>query len=121
MQRGRIACPRGHGIFRGPCPVCKGLRDRQRAGARARGYSPAWDVYARSWLQRRPWCGQRWNGAFSSEHSRCVERGERVAATVVDHIVALKDGGDRFDPHNHQSLCASCNTAKDAPRGARVV
>jgi 5-methylcytosine-specific restriction endonuclease McrA len=65
---------------------------------------------------KRPWCGQRRNGTFSAEHSRCVQRGERVPADVTDHIVAIAAGGTIFDPDNHQSLCASCNTAKNAPR-----
>jgi 5-methylcytosine-specific restriction endonuclease McrA len=116
MLRGRIACPRGHGIFRGPCPVCARLRDQQRPGARARGYSPAWDTYSRAWLARRPWCGQRADGTFSAEHSRCVREQRRVPADVTDHIVAIADGGAVFDRTNHQSLCSSCNTAKNAPR-----
>jgi 5-methylcytosine-specific restriction endonuclease McrA len=43
-----------------------------------------------------------------------------VAADVTDHIRSLRDGGARFDPMNHQSLCRSCNTAKDAARGPRL-
>jgi 5-methylcytosine-specific restriction endonuclease McrA len=39
-----------------------------------------------------------------------------VAAQVTDHIVALRDGGARLDPRNHQSLCYRCNVLKSVPR-----
>ena len=117
MLRGRVPCPRGHGIFRGACPRCAQARDQARPTARQRGYSPAWDRYSQAWLAKRPWCGQRRTGAFSPVDSRCVRHGARVAATVTDHIVAIADGGAIFDPENHQSLCASCNTAKNHPGG----
>jgi len=121
MLLGRRPCPRGHGIVRGPCPACRREREAARPGARARGYSPKWDEYSRGWLARYPWCGQRRGGFFSDEHSRCVQRGVREPAAVTDHIVPLSEGGDRFDPTNHQSLCTGCNTAKNAPRGPKVV
>ena len=116
MRAGRRACPRGHGIFRGSCPVCAQQRDRSRGTARQRGYDPAWDAYSRRWLAQYPWCGQRAGGGFSAEHSRCASLGERVRATVTDHIVALADGGAHMDPRNSQSLCTSCNTRKAVSR-----
>lgn len=33
-------------------------------------------------------------------------------ATVVDHIIEIKDGGDPKDPNNLQSLCRSCHNRK---------
>jgi 5-methylcytosine-specific restriction endonuclease McrA len=54
----------------------------------------------------------RMDGQFYSEHSFCVQHGERVAAKVVDHIRSIVSGGNVFDPHNHQSLCRSCNVRK---------
>jgi 5-methylcytosine-specific restriction protein A len=33
-------------------------------------------------------------------------------AIVVDHVVPLKMGGERFDWANLQSLCASCHNRK---------
>jgi 5-methylcytosine-specific restriction endonuclease McrA len=47
-----------------------------------------------------------------AEHSACVQRGERTRATVTDHIVAIKAGGARLEPRNHQSLCGACNRRK---------
>lgn len=112
MLAGRRPCPRCGRIARGPCQFCQGVRDQQRGGARARGYSPAWDRYSKDWLARYPWCGQRKGGTFHGEHSVCVQEGRRVLAAVTDHIVALRDGGATFDSANHQSLCTSCNTRK---------
>jgi 5-methylcytosine-specific restriction endonuclease McrA len=116
MKAGRRACPRGHGIFRGSCPVCARQADRARGTARQRGYDPAWDAFSRDWLARYPWCGMRADGQLYVDHSRCAAEGRRVPAAVTDHIVALVDGGGHMVPANHQSLCISCNTAKAVGR-----
>jgi len=96
----------------GPCPRHRRARDRARASARERGYDAAWEALARDWLARFPWCGQRLDGQLHAEHSRCVQRGERVRAAVADHIRSLRDGGARLDRANLQSLCTSCNVRK---------
>jgi len=102
-----------------PCPRCGRLvlgggrcARHARPSARERGYTPEWAPYARAWLARLPFCGQRQDGRFYTEHSWCVRRGLRVPARVVDHIRSLASGGALLDPANHQSLCASCNTKK---------
>jgi 5-methylcytosine-specific restriction endonuclease McrA len=108
-------CPRPHcgRLTRGGlCPTHRQERERRRGTAQQRGYTAAWAAYSRAWLQRFPWCGQRADGLFHVEHSRCAARGERVAAEVTDHIRSLRDGGARMDPRNHQSLCKRCNTRK---------
>jgi len=86
--------------------------DHPRPTAQQRGYDSRWTTYARAWLLGFPWCGQRMDGIFYSEHSFCVRRGEKVQAHVVDHIHSIGRGGDVFDPRNHQSLCRSCNVRK---------
>jgi 5-methylcytosine-specific restriction protein A len=35
-------------------------------------------------------------------------------AKVVDHIVPVKEGGERFERVNLQSLCVPCHNAKTA-------
>ena len=40
-------------------------------------------------------------------------------ATVVDHIIEIKDGGSRLSPDNLQSLCASCHNIKTAQEKAQ--
>lgn len=43
----------------------------------------------------------------------CAKRGERVRATVVDHIESHRgDMGKFSDPDNLQSLCESCHNRK---------
>jgi 5-methylcytosine-specific restriction protein A len=42
----------------------------------------------------------------------CRRAGKLVAAMVVDHIVAIADGGGELDPENLQSLCKPCHNAK---------
>ena len=83
-----------------------------RPSASQRGYSSTWTVYARDWLARFPWCGQRQDGHRYAEHSACTRLGRDTRATVVDHIQSIARGGDVFDPGNHKSLCTRCNTRK---------
>ena len=40
-------------------------------------------------------------------------------ATVVDHILPIRLGGDRMDPHNLQPLCASCHNKKSRSERGR--
>jgi 5-methylcytosine-specific restriction endonuclease McrA len=105
-------CPGCRQLVVGRCKTCAKRRAQARPSAAARGYDALWAAYAREWLTRFPWCGQRLDGRLHSDDSRCVQRGERVLARVVDHILSLRDGGARLDPRNHQSLCASCNSQK---------
>lgn len=43
---------------------------------------------------------------------RCEVMGVVKAATVVDHITRVKDGGDFLERSNLQSLCTSCHAVK---------
>ncbi len=45
---------------------------------------------------------------------RCQADGYIVRATIVDHVVELKDGGAPYDESNTQSLCLSCHNTKTA-------
>ena len=52
----------------------------------------------------------------------CVARGTTTAATEVDHIIALVDGGAPFERANLQPVCSPCHHAKSAAeRAARWV
>lgn len=44
----------------------------------------------------------------------CADRGQTIAAVVVDHITPIKEGGARLDKCNLQSLCVSCHNRKTA-------
>lgn len=53
----------------------------------------------------------------------CQSKGRVTAAVVVDHIVALVNGGKEFDPNNLQTLCDECHavkTARDTGKRERV-
>ena len=54
--------------------------------------------------------------AFLREHPLCGAwaRGRVVPAVVVDHVVPLKDGGERFDWGNLAALCVADHNAKTA-------
>ena len=108
-------CPRCRTLTLGSglCGPCLRKADRTRGSAIDRGYDQDWAVYSREWLRRFPYCGQRADGQFYPEHSRCVRLGMRTPAQVTDHIVRLRDGGPRLDAKNSQSLCRGCNAAKD--------
>ena len=64
--------------------------------------SAAWRACRAAFLQAHPLC------------CRCDAHGLLVVATVVDHVVPIKDGGARFDWNNLQSLCVSCHNRKTA-------
>lgn len=87
--------------------------DRARGTATERGYDWAWAKYSKARLQRLPVCGMREDGTLDAEHSRCVQQGRTTPAEVTDHIVPMRQGGDKWSPANHLSLCAACNVWKD--------
>ena len=49
---------------------------------------------------------------------RCNAKGVLRLAKVVDHIVPIKQGGERFERSNLQSLCVPCHNAKTASESA---
>jgi 5-methylcytosine-specific restriction protein A len=44
----------------------------------------------------------------------CDEEDRTTPATVVDHIVPIKQGGERTNKDNLQSLCERCHAQKSA-------
>lgn len=101
-----------------PCskPGCPNLtRERycavHKAASKQRAASVQWHKwYALSvWkkdlrlkqLLRQPFCRE------------CAAKGKRVRATEVDHVVPHRGRWSLFaDPHNLQSLCHTCHSAK---------
>jgi 5-methylcytosine-specific restriction enzyme A len=72
----------------------------KRASAAQRGYGEKWRLARLTFLRHNPWC--RLHRA----------RGERVPATVVDHIKPHR--GDRrlfWDKENWQGLCEHCHNS----------
>jgi 5-methylcytosine-specific restriction protein A len=67
-----------------------------RHGNIERVYDRKWQNAYGIYITLHPWC------------EKCLKQGKRTKAEIVDHIVPLKDGGERLDPRNMQSLCRSC-------------
>ena len=58
---------------------------------------------------------RRARAAYLAAHPLCVEcfKAHRfTAATVVDHIKPINEGGAPLDPANFQALCAACHNKK---------
>jgi 5-methylcytosine-specific restriction enzyme A len=62
--------------------------------------SALWKRAREDVLRHEPWCRE------------CVKTGRATLANVVDHIVRLRDGGDRLDRANLAPLCAVCHNEK---------
>ena len=62
--------------------------------------TPAWKKLRRLRLMREPLC------------RHCMARGRVVAATQVDHVKPISQGGPPMDIDNTQSLCISCHSIK---------
>lgn len=74
------------------------VRD-DRASAAARGYDARWRKQRSAYLRHNPLCVM------------CEAHGVTTAATLVDHIVPLADGGTHA-VGNLQSLCVQCHARK---------
>ena len=68
-------------------------QDAERGSASARGYDAEWRKVRRRYLK---------------DHPRCMQCGR--PATVVHHVVRVRDGGTN-DDSNLRALCARCHNA----------
>lgn len=64
--------------------------------------SARWRRISKKLRQIRPFC------------AHCMEHGVEVIGNVVDHIIELSDGGDKFNMDNLQVLCHQCHNTKTA-------
>ena len=73
----------------------------------------------------RFYSSDRWRKLRAAKLSRtplceeCARQGKTTAATMVDHIQPIKQGGRALDMDNLQSLCWSCHSAKSVKEGSR--
>ena len=86
-------------------PLNFGIKPPRRP-SQSRTYDRAWRKYSRAYLIRNALCGSR-DGLEPTGHG-CG----RVQAVHVDHVVPMSEGGDKWDMHNHQSLCRRCHSVK---------
>jgi len=82
--------------------------DDRRGSARERGYSTAWDKFARSWLIGNPLCVY------------CAAQDRDQAAELVDHIIPHKGDPAAFWPQPGDDwsafFAASCRACHDGPK-----
>lgn len=69
--------------------------------------TPQWRYARKHQLSKQPLCAE------------CLKAGKPIKATTVDHIVPIKQGGEKYEPSNLQSLCWSCHSRKSAKEGSR--
>lgn len=82
--------------------VSKDYKERNRFYQRT-----AWKNVRTLQLQLEPLC------------RKCRAAGKLIAASIVDHITAIADGGAELDLDNLQSLCASCHNTKTRSESKR--
>jgi len=70
--------------------------NRERTSASARGYDHLWQKVRDRFIRSSPFC------KFCEQVGR-----DATLADEVDHIVPLRDGGDRLKKVNLQSLCTT--------------
>lgn len=94
---------------RGPFCRMSSQHDRDRGGARVRGYTPRWDKAAATFKARHPYC------------LGCAAIGKQVATEVVDHVEPHK--GDQVKFWNTAQWQPSCRWHHDVikPRLERMV
>jgi 5-methylcytosine-specific restriction endonuclease McrA len=73
--------------------------DSARPNAAARGYC---DKRHRAWRQ----------AVLTRDAFACVDCGRIDQANHADHVVAISQGGERYDVGNGQTLCVRCHARK---------
>jgi 5-methylcytosine-specific restriction protein A len=73
---------------------------RQGKSNRAFYQSHRWHEYSRQYRKKHRLC------------VKCLEQGKTVLSECVDHILRIEEGGDMWNPDNHQALCTSCHSIK---------
>src|SRR5262245_9515797 len=70
--------------------------------------------------ERKFYSSRRWN-KVSRDHRKheplcrmCSANGIVRQADMTDHIIPIREGGDKWNPANHQSLCNHCHAIKRA-------
>ena len=69
--------------------------------------SHEWRKLRQNYLIEHPFC------------TECRKYGKLTKATVVDHVVPIRQGGSALDENNLQALCASCHGSKSIREGSR--
>lgn len=95
------------------CPIHKKMED-QKYNKYQRNQEVQSFYNSNAWRKLR--------ARFLVEHPFCVEcrkYGRLTKATIVDHIVPIRQGGPAMDEDNLQPLCWSCHSSKSIKEGSR--
>jgi 5-methylcytosine-specific restriction endonuclease McrA len=111
-------------LARRACPVCGRERSAFPAGGDAICCQPSCSsVY---WREERPTVGQMRRLVLLEQEGKCARCGREIKelhaaggrrpvhSFILDHIRPIAMGGDQWDVHNLQVLCARCNRIKTA-------
>jgi 5-methylcytosine-specific restriction enzyme A len=109
-------------VEKGRCTAHTRAREHRREAGRPdrdKFYDTArWRRFRKLFLARHPLC------EMNGEPQDCVRRGLTTAATDVDHVVPISEGGLPLDVENCRAACHACHsrrTARDTwRRPARV-
>lgn len=110
-----------------PCgyPGCPKLTDGKYCTDHQKLVNAQYDRWGRNrssaeFYHSKEWRRKRSN--FLIEHPFCEEcrsNGRLTKATLVDHIIPIRRGGDPLDDSNLQALCNSCHSRKSILEGSR--
>jgi 5-methylcytosine-specific restriction protein A len=73
---------------------------RERTESKKFYQTGAWRKLRNAYIKANPLCAE------------CQKQGIVKAASVVDHITPIRQGGEALDRSNLQSLCTSCHNSK---------
>lgn len=97
----RIPGCSGFSEFKGLCRECAAFAskdyDKRRQAEHSANYDVDWRKKSKAYLVQHPEC------------ESCRQRGRVVDATLVHHILPIKQGGARLDDTNLQALCRTCH------------
>jgi 5-methylcytosine-specific restriction endonuclease McrA len=64
--------------------------------------SSRWHKYSISYRKKHPLC------------VLCLAEGKTTRSQEVDHIIPIQEGGEEWNPDNHQALCKTHHSQKTA-------
>lgn len=87
------------------------MNSRERRLAQQREYNRTKRSKSHQFYYGTEW--KRLRAAYRAKHPICEMCGV-APSVIVDHIVEISDGGDKYDERNYQALCLACHNKKTA-------
>lgn len=70
--------------------------------------SQRWRKLSRAMRRKHPLCQD------------CLELDIITASQMVDHVIEIRDGGDKWNPSNLRCLCNKCHAIKSGRKGGKT-